>query len=194
MSHGYDAFEDPYSYPNSNVLQNLLDIREADRLEAFEVEISTLRATDESLPEGNFDALHYCAIHYHLFQDVYSWAGQYRTVRTSKGGNVFCYPEHIADQMTTLFARFENGKGFSNLPPGDFIRKIAVFLGDLNAIHPFREGNGRAQLAFVGLLGATFGHQFDFDKLTKDTFLRAMVASYSGQIDLLVRELTSLLV
>ena len=37
------------------------------------MEISTLRA-EESLPEGEFDSVHYCSVHHHLFQDVYDWA------------------------------------------------------------------------------------------------------------------------
>jgi cell filamentation protein len=97
-SEGYDAFDDPYAYPGTTVLKNLLDLKDQDTLDAFEVEISTLRA-EEPLPEGNFDPGHYCAVHHHLFQDVYDWAGQYRTVRTSKGGNAFCYPENIRAQI-----------------------------------------------------------------------------------------------
>jgi hypothetical protein len=67
ISEGYDAFDDPYSYPGTTVLKNLLDLRDSDTLEAFEVEISTLRA-EEPVPEGSFDAAHYCAVHRHLFQ------------------------------------------------------------------------------------------------------------------------------
>lgn len=93
----YDAFEDPYVYPGTTVLRNLLDIRDQAELEAFEVEISMLRA-EEPLPAGDFGPAHYCSVHHHLFQDVCAWAGQYRTVRTSKGGHVFCYPENIAAQ------------------------------------------------------------------------------------------------
>jgi cell filamentation protein len=80
---GNDAFDDPYAYPGTAILKNILDIRDQDTLEAFEVEISTLRA-EESLPEGKFDSAHYCSVHHHLFQDVYDWAGRYRTVRTSR--------------------------------------------------------------------------------------------------------------
>ena len=82
MTEGYDAFDDPYAFPGTSVLRNRLDIRDAGTLEAFEVEISTLRA-EEPLPHGPFDPAHYCSIHHHLFQDVYAWAGQYRTVRTA---------------------------------------------------------------------------------------------------------------
>jgi len=79
----YDAVNDPYTYEGSTVLKNLLNLREAEELDAFEAEISAQRAT-EPLPAGNLDFAHYCAVHHHLFQDVYEWAGKPRTVRISK--------------------------------------------------------------------------------------------------------------
>lgn len=191
-SEGYDAFDDPYAYPGTTVLKNILDIRDPDTLEAFEVEISTLRA-EEPLPEGTFDAAHYCAVHHHLFQDVYEWAGQYRTVRTSKGGNPFCYPEHIRGQMDELFRGLRGGEHFAHRNTEDFVKEITGFLGELNAIHPFREGNGRSQLSFVGLIGVTYGHPFDFERIDSTTFLPAMIASYFGQRARLTAELTNLL-
>jgi cell filamentation protein len=87
----YDAVEDPYTYKNSTVLVNRLDLRTQAEPDAFEAEISSARA-DEPLLEGALDFLHYCAVHHHLFQDVYDWAGQPRTVRMSKGGSPFCLP------------------------------------------------------------------------------------------------------
>jgi cell filamentation protein len=185
---GYDAFDDPYAYPGTTVLKNLLDIRDQDTLEAFEVEISTLRA-EESLPEGEFDSAHYCSVHHHLFQDVYDWAGQYRTVRTSKGGNAFCYPENIRAQMDALFQALRSGDVFGEQNLDGFLQQIALFLGELNAIHPFREGNGRSQLAFIGLIGATFSHPFEFERLDRITFLPAMIASYFGDTEPLIAQL-----
>ncbi|MEI9967736.1 MAG: Fic family protein [Terracidiphilus sp.] len=108
---GYDAFDDPYAYPGTSTLRNRLEIRDAAILEAFEMEISTLRA-EEPLPKGEFNPAHYCAIHHHLFQDVYEWAGRYRTVRTSKSGNAFCYPEYIPEQMDALLRSLRGGEAF----------------------------------------------------------------------------------
>src|SRR6266403_4270572 len=71
------------------------------RLEAFEIEMTTLRA-NEPLPDGGYNARHYCRVHHHLFQDVYTWAGKYRTVRTSKGGNPFCFPKYIAAERVLI--------------------------------------------------------------------------------------------
>jgi len=156
------------------------------------VEISMLRA-EEPLPQGHFDAAHYRAVHHHLFQDVYAWAGQYRTVRIAKGANSFCYPEHIAAQMEILFRQLRAGEALEHLDEPAFVDTIARFLSELNAIHPFREGNGRTQLTFIGLLGETSAHPFVFEKLDRDTFLAAMIASFSGELKPLRDELAALL-
>ncbi|MFC5861787.1 Fic/DOC family protein [Acidicapsa dinghuensis] len=190
---GYDAFDDPYCYPGTTVLKNLLNIQDQDTLDAFEIEISTLRA-EEPLPEGIFDTVHYRAVHHHLFQDVYDWAGQYRTVRTSKGGNFFCYQEYIPAQMDALFQGLRGGEAFVELTSSAFLQEIARFLGELNAIHPFREGNGRSQMAFIGLIGANVNHPFAFERLDRTTFLPAMIASYFGNREPLIVELGNLLI
>jgi cell filamentation protein len=127
MSFGaYDAFEDPYAYTGTTVLKNLLNIRDQAELEAFELEISTLRS-EEPLPGGDFGPAHYCSVHRHLFQDVYEWAGLYRTVRTSKGGNAFCYPENIPTQMDALFQELCDGDVFRNRSRDRFLSGIARF-------------------------------------------------------------------
>jgi cell filamentation protein len=82
----YDATDDPYTCENSTVLVNKLDLRDQSELDDFEAEITSARA-GEPLPEGNLDFAHFCAIHHHLFQDVFDWAGTPRTVRISKQGS-----------------------------------------------------------------------------------------------------------
>jgi cell filamentation protein len=192
MTQRYDAFDDPYSYPGTSVLRNRLGIQDGAVLEAFEVEISTLRA-EEPLPHGAFDPAHYRSIHHHLFQDVYEWAGKYRTVRTSKGGNEFCYPKYIPAQMDALFQSIRGGDAFTGKGRSEFLEEAVRFLGELNAIHPFREGNGRAQLAFLGLIGATTNHPFAFERIDRNTFLAAMINSFLGQLEILKAELDKLL-
>lgn len=188
---GYDAFDDPYAYKGTNVLKNRLGTKDSGVLEAFELEMATLRA-EEPLPEGRFSPAHYRSVHRHLFQDVYRWAGRYRTVRTAKGGNWFCYPEHIPQQMTALFAGL---RGYDCLSSDDFeifVRGAANFLAELNAIHPFREGNGRTQLAFMHLLSIKAGHPLDFARVEPTGFMQAMIASFGGDLESLVSQLTGL--
>jgi cell filamentation protein len=138
---GYDAFDDPYSYRGGNCLKNKLGLRDPHLLQAFELEMSMLRA-EEPLPEGHFGPAHYRRIHWHLFQDVYRWAGRYRTIRTAKGGNWFCFPEQIDREMNRLFRRLANLPFVPGAAAEHFIPSAADFLAELNAIHPFREGNG----------------------------------------------------
>ncbi|WP_309500932.1 hypothetical protein [Bradyrhizobium arachidis] len=90
----YDAVEDPYCYPGTTVLKNKLNLRKQTELDAFEAEITAQRA-EEPLPSGRLGYAHYKAIHKHLFQDVFAWAGKIRKVWISKGGSMFCYPESI---------------------------------------------------------------------------------------------------
>jgi len=192
MSEGYEAFDDPYLFPGTCVLRNRPDIRDAEGLAEFEVEATHVRA-EEGLPEGNFNAAHYCAVHYQLFRDVYDWAGQYRTVRIAKGETMFCYPENIPAQMDALFAGIEGGARFRDLTAEEFVTRLAGFLAELNAIHPFREGNGRTQLSFAGLIGAACGQPLQLSRINPQSFLRAMVASFAGDLGQLIGELIGLL-
>lgn len=173
----YDAIDDPYTYENSTVLVNKLDLREQVALDEFEAEISNARA-QEPFPAGDLDFKHYKAIHHHLFQDVYEWAGKVRTVRISKGGNPFCFPENIEDQAAKLFKGLEAEDYLQNLDAETFARKAAHFLAELNAIHAFREGNGRSQLSFFAMIADHAGHPLDFAKLDPETMLDAMIASF----------------
>ena len=175
----YDAIDDPYTYENSTVLVNKLDLRAQSELEAFEAEISSARA-DEPLPEGELDFAHYKAVHHHLFQDVYDWVGQNRTVRISKGGNPFCFPENIESQATKLFDDLREANYLRNLDVQNFSARAAHFLAELNAIHAFREGNGRSQLTFFALLADHAGHPVDLSKLEPGRVLRAMIESFNG--------------
>ncbi|MGT2481837.1 Fic/DOC family protein [Methylobacterium oryzae CBMB20] len=111
----YEAIDDPYCYQGTTVLRNKLGIREAEQLTAFEEEISKARA-GEPLPSGRLTPTHYRAIHRHLFQDVYGWAGQLRRVRIAKGGSMFAYPEHLAANLQGLFQELRRRHGLRGLP------------------------------------------------------------------------------
>jgi cell filamentation protein len=188
----YDATEDPYTYRNSTVLVNKLDLRTQTQLDAFEAEISSARA-EEPLPKGELDFTHYCAIHHHLFQDVYEWAGKPRTVRISKGGNPFCFPENIRGQAEKLFGELRRSDYLRDLSVEEFSNRAAHFLAELNAIHAFREGNGRSQLSFFALLAHDAGYPLNFNELDPDEMLEAMIASFDGDEQKLVRVISGLI-
>ncbi len=187
----YEVFEDPYCYKGTTVLKNKAKLRNPEHLQDFELEISTLRGL-EPLPRGSFDPAHYCAVHRHLFQDVYAWAGRYRTIRTGKGGNWFCYPEHIEREIKKLFKQLHAAAFTPGAAKADFIAAAADFLAELNVIHCFREGNGRAQLSFMYLVAARAGRALKLARISEDAFLSAMIESFSGSLKPLERQLKSL--
>lgn len=175
----YAAVPDPYCYSGTTVLKNVPGLRDVEALEAYELVLSRERAT-QPLPSGKLSVSHYRAIHHHLFQDVYPWAGRFRTVRIAKGGSMFCYPEHIASEMRRLFADLRGRAFLRGATAEEFAVRSAHFLAELNAIHPFREGNGRTQLSFLSLLAAQAGHPLRIERLDPHVFLDAAVTSFSG--------------
>ena len=177
MAYGVEA--DPLCYPDTTVLRNKLDIRNQAELDEFELALFLVRS-DEPVPFGNFDFAHYRAVHRHLFQDVYEWAGEIRTIRIGKDGNWFCYPEHIEREMDRIFATFSIDSLTTEISADDFSRIVAHVIAEINAVHPFREGNGRTQLTFLAMLAERCGYTFDTQAFERDRVIDAMVRSFAG--------------
>src|SRR5665213_1480556 len=134
---------DPYVYPGTNVLRNLWDTRDADRLSKIEA-IATTRRTIELEHEpivGRFDGRHLQSIHHYIFQDVFEWAGDFRTVNISKSGDPFAFSEYIVSSLDKTFAELKQDGRLSGIDFAGFADRGAYYLGEINAVHPFREGN-----------------------------------------------------
>jgi cell filamentation protein len=179
LSRMYGAEPDPYCYPGTTVLINRLGTTDQSILNAFEAEMTSQRAA-EPLPIGRLSYTHYRTIHRHFFQDVYAWAGRIRTVRMSKGSSEFCYLENIDREMRRLFDGLTAQKHLRGLDARKFAEKAAHLLAELNAIHPFREGNGRMQLAFLTVLAERAAHPLKLQHLDATAMLAAMIASFRG--------------
>ncbi|MFL6844211.1 MAG: Fic/DOC family protein [Allosphingosinicella sp.] len=188
----YATFDDPYCYKGTSVLKNVRGFRDQAALDRFEALSFALRS-EEPLPAGQLSVRHYFAVHRHLFQDVYRWAGKPRTIRISKGGNPFCYPEHLGSELKRLFSWLRKEKYLRERNPEIFTSQLAHFLAELNANHPFREGNGRAQNAFALILSHQARHPLRMDALDPATFNQAMIASFAGDEAGLATELRGLL-
>lgn len=176
----YDVTEDPLCYPGTGVLRNKADLTDQDELDQYE-QLMFLTRSEEPLPEGVLDFAHYRAIHHHFFQDVYGWAGQPRQIRTAKGGNWFCYPEYIDTEMNRIFRELsEEDYLYDTNSLQDFAARAAHYIADINAVHPFREGNGRCQLTLLDILMQVAGLEMVEDKIDEDEFMEAMIASFAG--------------
>lgn len=175
----YDVTEDPLCYPGTSVLRNKAGLTDQDELDQFE-QLMFLTRSEESLPEGALDYAHYRAIHHHFFQDVYEWAGQPRQIRTAKGGNWFCYPEHIDAEMNRVFGELAEEAHLADTNNlSDFANHAAYYIAEINAIHPFREGNGRCQLTLLDILMQVAGLEMIEDNIDEEEFMAAMVSSFA---------------
>lgn len=175
------------------MLRNKAGIRDQDALDQFE-QLMFLSRAEEAMPTGTLDADHYKKLHHHFFQDVYDWAGDIRTVRTAKGGNWFCYPEHIETELTRIFSQLQSESHLTGLTnAGGFASRAAYFLSELNAVHPFREGNGRTQLVFLTLLCQNAGFELDETALDEVAFMTAMIESFRGSTEPLARTILAMI-
>lgn len=111
--------------------------------------------------QGDFDLEHLCAIHRHLFQDIFEWAGQTRTVEMSKEASKFLPPNRFRLASSHIFEALHRGPLLTGRPFGDeqFINSAAGLLDEINYMHPFREGNGRTQRAFLDQVAAVSGRK-----------------------------------
>jgi cell filamentation protein len=171
---------DPYLIPDTKVLRNRLGILDARSLDRIERRLVADRIA-EGVPIGAFDLAHLRAIHHHLFQDVYDWAGELRTVEISKGGHQFQLRRYIQTGMQDVHRRLVQFKFLKRLGPDAFARQADVIIGDVNYIHPFREGNGRAQAQYLKQLAVQAGHDLDLRRLDQALWIEASKSSY-GQI------------
>lgn len=168
---------DTYVYPGTNVLKNRLGIRDADAFEDFEM-AAMLQRMREGLPKIDMTAEGFCLIHKHLFQDVFDWAGQYRTVQIAKSQSFFCRAEFIASAMQQLFAQMATqsfGKNLSNI---HFAAWMAHYCTEINAIHPFREGNGRTLRTFLEILAKEADHTLDLTLIKAEPWLNASIVGF----------------
>ncbi|HUJ03081.1 MAG TPA: Fic family protein [Rhizomicrobium sp.] len=170
---------DPYVYPGLTVLRNKLGIRSEAELDHIERLLVAQRAA-EGIPSGNFDLEHLKAIHHHLFQDVYDWAGEVRTVELNKGNQQFQFRQYIETGMADIHRRLTAAGFLKGLDREAFAREASKILGDVNYVHPFREGNGRVQLYYLGQLAALAGHAIDLTRIDPQRWIAASRASHDG--------------
>lgn len=169
-----------YCYPpDYTVLRNRLGLRDATQLDRAERRLVTQRAI-EPLPKGDFDLAHLRALHRHLFQDVFEWAGDIRTVEISKGGSQFQFRQYIETGMMDVHRRIQTHNYLRNLPADQFASLAGEIIGDINYVHPFREGNGRAQLFFFKQLAEQAGHSVDLTQIEQSTWMAASRLAHQG--------------
>jgi cell filamentation protein len=172
------ASTDPYVYPGTSVLKNLREFRDAETFAQFESDASGRRLLDLAAEpvRGAFDLQHLRAIHRYIFQDVFAWAGEIRRVSISKGGFLFAAPQFIVAALEPQLKKLR-AESLRGLPVDAFATRCAYYFGEVNAVHPFREGNGRTQREFFRELALEAGHMLRWRRVERDEMITASSAS-----------------
>ena len=174
-------------YEGTSCLINKLGIRDEEKLCSVEAQITFARSVmlEENPIVGDFGFEHFKKIHGFLFGDLYEWAGLARTVDISKKRTKFLEAKSIEGVGEKCFAKVKNGF-LDNLSKKEFAKRIANFYNEVNFIHPFREGNGRAQRIYFAQLIRHYGFDINFADVDTDEFMIATIRASQGVMDFLV--------
>ncbi|HIR49020.1 MAG TPA: Fic family protein [Candidatus Faecimonas gallistercoris] len=179
-----------YCYPNTEVLINKLGIKDQETLEVAERRITTLMLSaiqlrDIPSPSKLFSGKYYLDLHKEVFEHIYDFAGQIRDENITKGNTPFCRPEFIYSYLNETLQTL--GKKITKIQSKDDITTwLADCYGELNIIHPFREGNGRIAREFLResvecmdkYLGFNYELAFsDVNEQSSEQFIHASIVS-----------------
>jgi cell filamentation protein len=174
----YGTGQDPYCFPGTDILRNKLEILDEIELEEAERELSLINADSIELSLPPYDFAYLKHLHHQLFHDLYNWAGEVRTIDIAKGDTRFCNVNRIVPEAQKLFTKLAEKAYFTQLKKEDLIHACAELYGDLNVVHPFREGNGRAQRLFFEHLIINSGYQLSWHPLEHHEWIEANIAGY----------------
>lgn len=175
----YGTGQDPYSYEGTDILINKFDIRDAAQLQEAERDLSEIAAMDIEFSEPPYDFSYWCSIHQLLFSDIYEWAGKVRTIDISKGNTRFCACRFIESESEKLLGRIAKDNFFNGLSKEELIPKLAEYYSELNVIHPFRDGNGRAQRVLFEHIVVNTGHTISYEFISKSDWIQANIDGYN---------------
>lgn len=187
--------QDPYLYSGTHVLRNKPGIRDHVQLQALEY-LETAACTGEAIDYAHkhrrLDEQCWRGIHRILFANIYDWAGKLRTVEMSKGTSVFAPVMALrgyADRE--ILPKFKTAARQAGDDDNLFIAALAECWGELNFLHPFREGNGRSTQIFIAALAHRSGRQIEWSRIDKAMEIASAIAAgakdYQGYERLLKR-------
>ncbi len=179
MASGF--LHDPHSERGNECPKNRFGLTNYAELQALEAPLVSKRGgelEDQGIT-GKFDIPHLQSIHKYLFQDVFPWAGEFRVVNISKGNSNFGPAMHIHGALDDALGKLKREGFLVKLDAHNFAQRAAFYLGEINAIHPFREGNGRTQREFIRQLAVHAGHPLSWAGFTQQAMIDASIASHT---------------
>ncbi|WP_329005453.1 Fic family protein [Kribbella sp. NBC_00709] len=166
--------------PHSNVLRNKLGLRNYEKLRIAEYKLRALRQLeiergDVEIPR-TFDAAHLRALHRHLLQDVYEWAGEFRDLPVVKDKKGFVAHQELETWLDDVGRRVR-GLVWPTMARREFVENISAVYADVNVAHPFREGNGVACKLYISQLSELSPYEIRYDRVSKERWDQAAGAT-----------------
>ena len=183
----YGTGQDPYCYPGTTVLRNRLGLLDDKALNEAERALSEIAASEIEFAPPPYDLPALQRIHHQLFGDLYDWAGELRTLDIAKGDTHFCVESRVEPEANKIFATLAGADWFEGLERGELISAAAELYGDLNMIHPFRDGNGRAQRILFEHLIVNTGYEISWWPVEEGEWLGANIDAVLCDYGALVR-------
>lgn len=172
--------------PDGEVLRNKLGLRDFSELRQVECRLRVVRQGEIDRGEVNiprtFDKAHLQAIHGHLFQDLYDWAGEFRDVDFIKNGDMFV-PYDLLDEWTEMAQVTVVDSDWSTMSRMVFLHNASEVYAYLNLTHPFREGNGATGKVFLNHVAEMSPYRLDFDRLEEDELKAASAAAFPADLE-----------
>ncbi|WP_375642733.1 MULTISPECIES: Fic/DOC family protein, partial [unclassified Bartonella] len=183
----YKGGVDPYTDAETGVMYNRFGIKDKATLKSVESTLTYARSLElKRTPiRGKFDLNHMKDIHKKLFGDVYEWAGEIRSIDITKGGCLFAYHHQIESYTPKITQQLAKEQYLRGLDADKFSQRAGYYMGEINALHPFREGNGRTQREFIGQLAREAGYNINWDCITREEMTKASIEALYGTSELL---------
>lgn len=168
-----------YLYENTSVLKNKFNIRDKDKLKKIETSIVSVKLFSlmKKGITGDLSIKHFFDIHFYLFSDIYDFAGKLRKEDIGKDNFFFAHFEYLENELEKVFEYISENKlntGECEFSKREFAKHISHIITELNILHPFREGNGRAIREYIRELALKNGYYIDYSNIDKNEYLDAM--------------------
>lgn len=179
--------EPGYFVECGDTMPNKLGISDAKELESVEYDITAKNTQKvlKTLHPQKFDLNLLLDLHRQLFAEIYDFAGKIRTVNISKPDSPvpFCYADFISSEAQRIFGELAQDNYLVGLPQPEFVEKLAYYASELNALHPFREGNGRTTRLYLLLLAKNAGYLIDYEMASRQAILHADTEAFAGNLE-----------
>lgn len=186
MSDLYEARNSIYCYKDTNVLVNKFNIQDIEKLEEVErkIVLAKLYELRQNNNIGEFDVKHFIEIHRFLFEDIYPFAGLFRAENIAKGNTFFAEWNYLESELERILTELKEENYLNGLSKEKMANRLAYYMAELNVLHPFREGNGRATREFIRQLAFKNNYILDFQNMMPKEMLNACIRSVIDASDL----------